>query len=375
MSSATTNKRSSAGKNVLVFFIVFIILEMLLIFGIGKVFKNENVTPSIAGYSVFITNEDLLKETDAGMVTAVPKNVLVIASNGLNDAKNKIGSAILCEEMKGQATGVYWLAGVNTGEDQSGPVYTIANGNNYYEVKSSNIVGVTSSYYKTAGKVIKFITSKFGMICCAVVPLFFLVLLELIIAIATHTPDDDEYEEYEDEETQPVKQLDDFLFGGDKDEEQIAKSRKQAAENMKAAEAENAPADNRKSFDGFDFDTGDSYGRDSKKENNGFESLEEEFAPKSRPQAVEQPVAPAAPAVEVTEQTVQPEVRPAAEPQPEESFAAPAQENRAPAQRSGQRRRPRRTTASSAGAGSNASLEELMKLMEEEQAKLKSKLK
>ena len=51
MSSATKQK-SSAGKNVLIFFIVFIILEMLIVVGVGRVFKNKNVTPSIAGYSL-----------------------------------------------------------------------------------------------------------------------------------------------------------------------------------------------------------------------------------------------------------------------------------------------------------------------------------
>ena len=55
MSSATKQK-SSAGKNVLIFFIVFIILEMLIVVGVGRVFKNKNVTPSIAGYSLYIMN-------------------------------------------------------------------------------------------------------------------------------------------------------------------------------------------------------------------------------------------------------------------------------------------------------------------------------
>ena len=40
MSSATKQK-SSAGKNVLIFFIVFIILEMLIVVGVGRVFKNK----------------------------------------------------------------------------------------------------------------------------------------------------------------------------------------------------------------------------------------------------------------------------------------------------------------------------------------------
>ena len=66
MGAVSTSKRSSAGKNVLVFFIVFMILEMLIIFGVGKVFKNKDVTPSVLGYSLFITKEDLLKSDLGG---------------------------------------------------------------------------------------------------------------------------------------------------------------------------------------------------------------------------------------------------------------------------------------------------------------------
>ena len=73
MSSATKQK-SSAGKNVLIFFIVFIILEMLIVVGVGRVFKNKNVTPSIAGYSLYIMNGD-------GMGDRVPDGALVITSN------------------------------------------------------------------------------------------------------------------------------------------------------------------------------------------------------------------------------------------------------------------------------------------------------
>lgn len=42
MSSATKQK-SSAGKNVLIFFIVFIILEMLIVVGVGRVSKTRTL--------------------------------------------------------------------------------------------------------------------------------------------------------------------------------------------------------------------------------------------------------------------------------------------------------------------------------------------
>ena len=90
MSSATKQK-SSAGKNVLIFFIVFIILEMLIVVGVGRVFKNKNVTPSIAGYSLYIMNGD-------GMGDRVPDGALVITSN-MTPSTDKIGEAVVCENV------------------------------------------------------------------------------------------------------------------------------------------------------------------------------------------------------------------------------------------------------------------------------------
>ncbi len=368
MGAVSTNKKSNAGKNVLVFFIVFIILEMLIIFGVGKIFKNPDVTPSVAGYSIYMTHDDLKsKKADGGYEVAVPKDVLVIASEGLADAKNKIGSAVLCENIKGAdvKSGVFWLAEVKTVEGVDGVTYTVANGNKYYTVKSSNVVGVTASYFVTAGKVISFITSKFGMIACAVVPLFLLVLIELIIAIATHEPDDEDDDEEEEEEEKNVE-LDDFLFGGQSEGEQIARLRQQQAE----PEEEPAKTDD-SNVDLTDIDI-------------DFKAAK---AAQTTQTAAEEPAAPAEPAVTPAEEPVKNEYyekasklldgEPAGEtaaPAEAEPVRKPRPAQQRPAQRRRpQNRRPAQRPAKTASTG-NASLEDLMKLMEEEQNKL-NKLK
>ena len=217
MSSATKQK-SSAGKNVLIFFIVFIILEMLIVVGVGRVFKNKNVTPSIAGYRLYIMNGD-------GMGDRVPDGALVITSN-MTPSTDKIGEAVVCENVPDIGTSVFWLYDITSTDDNNGVVYTVYQEKDpakLYEISSKNVVGVASTYYMTAGKVLTFMSSTFGMIVCAVVPIFLLVVIELIIAIATHSSDDEE-----DDEQEPAESvtLDDFLFGGENEGEQIAKHRK-----------------------------------------------------------------------------------------------------------------------------------------------------
>ena len=180
-----TKQRSTAAKNVAVFFVVFIVLELLILLGVAKVFKNKDVTPSFAGYSLYIMNSD-------EMGGSVPKGALVVAANGAPSVDG-IGNAFVVENVPGIGTSVFWLAGVSSSDTGiEGVVYTVYQQKDtenavphIYKVRSADIVGAASTYYMTAGKILTFISSRFGMAVCLVVPLFLFVLLEVIIAIVT----------------------------------------------------------------------------------------------------------------------------------------------------------------------------------------------
>ena len=376
MSSVSTSRRSSAGKNVLVFFIVFIILEMLIIFGIGKVFKNKDVTPSIMGYSLFMTKEDLVQNGADGAVVAVPKNVLVIASDGLPDPKSKIGCAILCEKVDGVGTGVFWLADMNENKDKTGVDYTVTNGTQGHMIKSNNIVGVCASYFVTAGTVINFVTQKFGMICCAVVPLFLLVLIELIIAIATHSGnDDDDDDDDDDEEEEKNVELDDFLFGGQSEGEQIAKRRNKKKKPVFEDDDEEEEDDEESFKPVKKAKPVQESEAEPKKKAASSDDLDFEFRPKREaPKPAAEPVKEEAPAAEGSLSLRNDEYYERASQLVDGSAetAAPAER---PARRPENRRPRRRRPAGTSNVSSETSLEDLMKLMEEEQNKLKNQMK
>ena len=382
MGAVSTSKKSSAGKNVLVFFIVFMILEMLVIFGIGKVFKNKDVTPSVMGYSLFMTKEDLVQNGPEGPIVAVPKNVLVIASDGLPDPKGKIGCAILCEDVDDVGTGVFWLADLQSKDEENGVDYIVTNGSQGHVIRSGNIVGVCASYFVTAGKVINFVTQKFGMICCAVVPLFLLVLIELIIAIANHSPEEYEEDDEDAEEGERSVELDDFLFGGKGETEQIAKRRKKQPSFEEDDEDEEeltvrkantkvqaAPGSD---FD-FDFDV-----NKIKKPAPVDENFGETLRFGGNTQQFTAPKADADVQIDNSPQQDSGSLRL----KDDEYYEKASQlvdgsgETARPARRpAGQRRRRRPVSSSASGANSGASLEDLMKLMEEEQSKLKNQMK
>lgn len=233
--SKTKQRKSTAGKSIAVFFIVFIILEGLIIFGLKSVFKTEDSVPTFGGYGFFLMDSD-------NMSPSVPKNTLVISVIGTPGA-DKISNAVLCKNVGDEGTTVAWLNEIGSkGDKVNGVVYTVLQDNvsgadseggvRYYDVESSDVIGVATSHYITAGKIISFVITPFGIAICLAVPLVMLVLLELVVAV-TNRSDDDSYEPEDygrDERYDGMRQsrrdgqqsgnvaLDDFLYGGNGDD-------------------------------------------------------------------------------------------------------------------------------------------------------------
>lgn len=209
--SSATKQRSHAGRSVFVFFLVFTILVAGVVIGLSRVFKNKDVTPSIAGYSLYIMDSDR-------MLDKVPRGSLVLASNETPSIE-KVGKAVLCENVPGIGTSVFWLADVsaaNVGED--GVIYTVYQEKNTaitYDIKSKNVVGEATTYYTWAGKVITFIISRFGMVICIGTPIALLIIIELILAIASSDGYEDDDDDDERVEIEKPSSIDDFLFSGD----------------------------------------------------------------------------------------------------------------------------------------------------------------
>lgn len=323
MSKSKTKQKHSAAKSVAVFFTVFIILEMLIVAGIAVVFRNKDVTPSILGYSAFIM--------DSGKTDKIPEGSLVFAKNG-TPTKDDIGKAVLCENVPGVGSSVFWLNDVTAkGETVDGVIYKVTQGigePKTYNIKSDNIIGITDKYYETAGKVISFVSSPIGIIACAVVPLFLLAFIELIIAIVAPSKRKvNDYDSlYDDEDEDESLTVDDVLFdqtAGDDDSDQ---------ENYDEAE------DDKNDIPDFSFnETNDADDDYSEEETQYFEE-DTEYEYEQEDQPVEE---------ETAEEEVTEEEKP--HPDAEESISTT------------------RKTASD-------SLEELMKMMEDEQTKLKHDL-
>ena len=220
--SKTKQKKSSFGKNLAIFFIVFVILEALVILGIRYVFSDKNACPKVGGYNLFVMDS-------ANMEKDIPRDALVVAENG-TPSTDKIRCAVLCKNVGNEGTTVAWLYDIGSkGDTVDGVVYTVyqeSAPDKMYDLESSDVVGVTNSYYLTAGKIIAFVTTPFGMIVSLAAPIVLLIFLELIISIASRSKYDEYDYDEEDLEEQVRRRraekegvtLDDFLYGGQDDE-------------------------------------------------------------------------------------------------------------------------------------------------------------
>ncbi|MGN0633844.1 MAG: hypothetical protein ACI4JW_08235 [Oscillospiraceae bacterium] len=403
--STTKQKKSSAGKNIAIFFIVFVILEGLLFFGLSKVFKNEDSVVKIGGYSFYIMDSDHMGK-DA------PKKSLVIASNG-TPGKDKLGFAVLCKNVGKEGTTVAWLYDISSkGDTVDGVVYTVyqeSAPSQMYDLKSDDIIGIATSYYITAGKIISFVTTPFGMGVCVGAPLVLLILIELIIAIARRS-DDDDYDEDDDDEYDDDENvtLDDFLYGGENDEVYTTSKPKDTYEEefedkyasmMNTAQPMTTGHVMQPIKPVFD--------EPDEQETEAFEQPEEPVYEQPAPAPVSEQPAPApveepkpeidpsyyekasklideaaaeTPAEEeipAPQPTSEPQRRPKPANRPASAQHRPNAQRRRPPQNGAPRRNPnapqRRPRPQVQAQDANAALEQLMKMMEEEQNKLKNK--
>ena len=206
-----TKQKSRAAKKTAVFFIVFIIIEMLILGGVAYVFRNDDVTPSAFDYSFFLMNSDKMTSSDNH---SIPKDVLAVFEEQA-PGKDQIGKPVLCENVPNIGTTIMWLDAVETTADNNGLEYTVSqNDGVQYKLKAKNIIGVQIVYYKTAGKIIRFVSQPKGLAVCAAVPIALLIIIEIIIAICTSSKKKKTVTENIDEEQEQVT-LDDVLFGKD----------------------------------------------------------------------------------------------------------------------------------------------------------------
>lgn len=164
----------SAAKTVLIVMLIIELIIVLTVFALTISFKNADSTPSLLGYSFYISDE---KDMDS----AVEKGSLVVTKNCTVDSSH-VGCVMLCENVEGFGTSIFRLTGVEaTNETLMYNMCFDDEPNSKVIVSADVVIGECKYSYHTLGKLITFVTSKIGVVVCVIFPALIFAIIELIL--------------------------------------------------------------------------------------------------------------------------------------------------------------------------------------------------
>ncbi|MBQ8624326.1 MAG: hypothetical protein IJ424_08205 [Oscillospiraceae bacterium] len=161
---------------IVLFILVIAIIGTFVLFGI---FKDANSAPSLFGYRVYIMNGD-------GMEPRIEGGSAVFVKEG--EFPQREGNVILCS-IDGQLAVVGFLGTEDiitpdgAAETRYIVKYDTAPAEEKWGVGESDIIGVAKTYSKFFGSVVKFASSKAGMLTVVIIPCALVLIYEVTMFI------------------------------------------------------------------------------------------------------------------------------------------------------------------------------------------------
>lgn len=181
MARESKAKRTPSQALGLIFIFVLAVL-IILTFVIFGIFKESGSAPKLFGYRVYVVGSDRMEPR-------IPKGAAVFVEEGaLPDANAQ--SVILCE-----IDNRLWVIGfVGTTTTESGETsylvkYDNATDDKIWGITQDDIVGVAKKYDTFVGGVIRFASSKAGMLTIVIVPCALLLIYEIVMLLLSARKD------------------------------------------------------------------------------------------------------------------------------------------------------------------------------------------
>ena len=197
---ARVKKKVSALAVVEIFLIVVLALVMIAMLAFNFLFKNKNTPVNVFGYSFFNTKA-------VTMLPNIPANTLIIAKE--SEVENIIeGSVILCKIGENTV-----LIRVREILQEEGQTYYIVKfdsaGDNEFRISPDSVIAKAVWQNSFLGTAINFASSTPGIIIAVVIPLMFIIAIQVARILSIHRLEDeaaslddiDEFMNSRDEET------------------------------------------------------------------------------------------------------------------------------------------------------------------------------
>ena len=195
-----TKKKVSAFTVVEIILIVILVLVMVTMLAFNFMFKNKNSAVSLFGYSFYNTKA-------VNMQPNIPANTLIIAKASENESITEC-SAILCKI--GESTA---LIRVDRIEEEDGQKFYVvkfdtAQENETFRIGADAVIAKAVWQIDGFGSFIDFASSTVGIIIAVVIPLIFIIAVQVARILSIHRLED---------EAASLDDIDEFINSRDED--------------------------------------------------------------------------------------------------------------------------------------------------------------
>lgn len=180
-----TKKKVSAFTVVEIILIVILVLVMITMLAVNFMFKNKNSAVSLFGYSFYNTKA-------SNMLPNIPQNTLVIAKTSEKDNIEE-GSVILCKI--GESTILTRIYSLDEKDGQKIYVAKYDNDkpedNRFFNVSPDAVIAKAVWQIDGFGHFIDFASSTVGIIIAVVIPLIFIIAIQVARILSIHRLEDE----------------------------------------------------------------------------------------------------------------------------------------------------------------------------------------
>lgn len=172
---------------------ILLAFAVVAVLAVTLIFSQKNSTPRIFGYSIYIMN-------GKNMEPAIPERSAVFSKNGAlpDDA---VGTIALCNVFDKKLTTVLRVAGVESIDGKT--VYLmksdVGEADDIIRVPSEDVIGQAVSVSKSLGGVLSFASSRYGILVFIIFPCAVLLIFQLIQTLKKLSGKDDFAEAFDEE--------------------------------------------------------------------------------------------------------------------------------------------------------------------------------
>ncbi len=180
---ARSKKKVSAFAVVEIIFIIILVLVMITMLAFNFLFKKNNTAATVLGYSFYNTKA-------VNMLPDFPENTVVIAKE--SEIANIIeGSVILCNI--GDYTTLIRVTQIQQEADKTYYVvkFDTSSANETFRIESDAVIAKAVWQINGFGKFLDFATSTVGIIIAVVIPLIFIISIQVARILSIHKLEDE----------------------------------------------------------------------------------------------------------------------------------------------------------------------------------------